>query len=188
MISECIYLGRDKIDSVIRGYEPPSVVPEFYAAINIHDPGTNPTHYPHWVRPTLILSFHDFSPRITGDKVLDKKTRELIKLDGVELFDDNHAQKILHFAHQLNEDKKNWKLLVNCEAGISRSACVARFLKSAIRCEIRGLSFPHTDTFNRLMMQLLTKNYSLLLTNYLRKTHDSNANSEPTLRGEESNT
>src|SRR5258706_1667885 len=162
MIKECIWFGRDKINTEIKNHEPPAIIPEHYAAINIYDPGSNPTHYPHWVRPILFLSFHDICPRVTGDRVLDQKTARALTAGSYVLVDDVIAQKIIKFIDSLHKQDREWILLVNGESGVSRSAAVARFVHGIAQIPIKGLSYPTTENHNGLLTSLLNKNYSLL--------------------------
>jgi predicted protein tyrosine phosphatase len=60
----------------------------------------------------LFLKFHDFNKPIEGYKI----------------FDEEDAKRIIDFVNMNQGSKEDWKLVVHCDAGISRSAGVAAAL------------------------------------------------------------
>ena len=86
----------------------------------------------------LQLEFEDIDPVFDGEYYLKHKNQ-------FELFTKNHAKIIVDFV-----DKVKGKvdlLIVNCEAGISRSGAVGEWL-----CDYLGLDYAEFRNQNRLIM------------------------------------
>lgn len=155
MIREVIYLGRKQIvEYVCHIQPPPLIMPEYYAAITIHNPKLSPsTDYPSWVRPILRLDFDD--ARLDPD-VYDKTAFR------PKLISDIDAEKSVVFLDFIDKTDKKFTVFINCESGICISAAYARFIK-AVKPEIavRGLAISHTDFYNPLVMERLQKQWSI---------------------------
>ncbi len=89
------------------------------AMISIATPGAWPPKLKPFLE-SLPLAFHD---------VEDHEEPWVV-------FDDEHARAILEFVARLHGAEKEWRVIVHCKAGISRSAAVAIYVAAATECEI----------------------------------------------------
>lgn len=126
MITKAIFCGRMDVSKICQTENPANhLAVERYAAISIHDPGGKPAAYPSWIRPILPLGFTDFSPNVLWTPTVARNHPYII------LFTKEQAQKIIIFVHSLLRAKDKYTVIVNCEAGVSRSAAVAKFIHFA---------------------------------------------------------
>ena len=89
----------------------------------------------------LRLEFHDADPgHMNADKAL-----------GYKLFNDDHAAEVLKFLKKHEDD--TYDVIVYCEAGISRSAAVSKFISI-----IYGLEFPENySLYNKHVFSTLMR-------------------------------
>lgn len=114
------------------------------AMISISTPGTYPPKIPSFFE-VLPLSFHD---------VEDHEEPWVV-------FDDEHAKTLIDFVARIHGEEKNWRCVIHCKAGLSRSAAVALYVAEATAC-----AFPRRDESgeaNLLVLDVLSKAAGLRL-------------------------
>jgi hypothetical protein len=187
MINEIIFMGRRHISEYVHQVSPPVILPEFYSAISISDPGSESPSFPRWVHPILSLQFHDYIPktllkgsRNASDKILRKNEQRKIESDNIILPTNSGAKKIIAFANSLHADGKRFTLFISSEHGRGRAAAVANFLR-CIDPAIKTIGLARNDFVeeNTLLARLLAHNYGEMFKEMKR---DTNANSESTVR------
>ena len=91
----------------------------------------------------LRLEFHDVDPNQMNDE----------EANGYKLFNESHVVKIMEFLKKHELDTKD--VIVHCEAGISRSAGVSKFISV-----IYSLAFPETySVYNKHVFSTLMRVY-----------------------------
>lgn len=99
--------------------------------------------HPCW-RDVLRLEFHDIDPN----------TRSRRKQKDLCFFTVDHAQRIIKFLEQ-HADAPETEIWVHCEAGISRSAAIAKFA-----AQVYSLEFPEAySLYNRHIFSTLLSTY-----------------------------
>ncbi len=97
---------------------------------------------PHWVE-LLMLEFHDIDPSHCSEGWVQQWT----------LFDDAMADRILEILERTKDTAGVYA--VHCEAGISRSAAVAKFIS-----QFFNLSFPETySLYNKHVFSVLLRRW-----------------------------
>lgn len=107
------------------------------AMISIRSPRLEVLLRPGW-KHLLILEFND----------IDKKFHPW------KLFDKNQAQQVIDFVESLPDEVDS--LMVHCEAGISRSAAVALFIRDYYAPQ---LELKYAEFYNKHVRSLLEKVY-----------------------------
>lgn len=107
------------------------------ALISIRSPGFEVLLRPGW-KHLLILEFND----------IDRK------MPPWKLFDKDQAKQVIDFVESLPDEVDS--IMVHCEAGISRSAAVALFIKD---CYAPDLELKYSEFHNRHVRNLLEKVY-----------------------------
>lgn len=143
MIKDVIYMAR----SHVRDLPLPNILEvQGHAAISIHNPGKIPPVYSYLVAPQIHLAFNDITIGCGSDKYT--------------LFDKLIAERIVFFLNAIEIEAKPYTIYINCETGVSISAAIARFIKAARpMVETKGLAINHTEFHNRLVLELLTKEW-----------------------------
>lgn len=190
MINEIIFMGRRHISEYVHQCPvPPAILPEFYSAISISDPGAEPPIFPRWVFPILQLQFHGYIPkslikgsRNASDKILREDEQRKIESGNIILPTDSGVKKIIAFANSLHADPKRFTLFIASEHGRGRAAAIANFLK-CIDPTIKVIGLARNDFIeeNKLLARLLAHNYGEMFKE-IRRENDTNANSESIVR------
>ena len=89
------------------------------AMISIATPGERPPRLPHFLEH-LCLEFHD----VENDQ------------EPWIAFSDEHATAVLEFIARIHTQEKEWRCIIHCKAGISRSAAVALYVAKATGCNM----------------------------------------------------
>ncbi|MDA8254456.1 MAG: hypothetical protein M0Z99_02260 [Betaproteobacteria bacterium] len=114
------------------------------AMISIATPGERAPRLPHFLE-RLSLEFHD----VENDQ------------EPWIAFHDEHATAILEFIARIHTQEKEWRCIIHCKAGISRSAAVAIYVAEATVCQ-----FPRrqeASEANLLVLRVLTEASGLRL-------------------------
>jgi len=161
MINEIVWGGRIHIEKFILNIDaPPAIINRKFAAISIRDPMNRPISFPPWMNLVLCLDFPDVIPP-TDD--LSKEAKEFLRQFHLNyrVMTVEQADKIVRFLDAIEKDNQSISLLVNCEAGISRSAAIVRFVKGVIARPIQtqSLSIGNFEFANRHVAKLLEENW-----------------------------
>lgn len=159
MIKSVSFLSRANFESKYK------VSPQMKSvAISIVDPvGPNSTlaRPPRGLHGILRLSFEDECEESIGVEVGSIPDLHVMHEDGVRLFlqgnelcDASDAVKINRFLAHYHCSSEDVQLIVHCQAGISRSAAVARFASEEFACAIHQ-DCGDTSGANRRLLRLL---------------------------------
>lgn len=91
------------------------------AIISITEPESSPAVLASREEKVLRLVFHDVDP---GNEATSSW----------KLFDESHANQVIHFVRRLHAHDQSFDLVIHCKAGISRSAAIALFAASDTGC------------------------------------------------------
>jgi predicted protein tyrosine phosphatase len=108
------------------------------ALISISTPGAWPPKLPH-IFEVLSLEFHD----------VDDHEEPWV------VFDDEHANALLEFVSRIHGAEREWRCIVHCKAGISRSAAIALYVAAATGCEFSRRE--KADEANLLVLDVLSR-------------------------------
>ena len=122
------------------------------AIISISNPDNPANLFPSWAPSRVLrLGFHDADE---NKRHVHSGEHQLYKIINCRLFDEDDAKKVLEFIG----DKKDkvTTIYVHCDAGISRSAAIAKFIAG-----IYNLEFPdHYMLYNKLIYTTLTNTFN----------------------------
>jgi predicted protein tyrosine phosphatase len=114
-----------------------------YVAISITDPSAKPARAPGGLSGLLRLAFEDefeegLGVAVGGLPDLHERHQEGVRLffDNLELCDASDAAKIFRLLQHHAIGVEDVDLIVHCNAGISRSAAVAKFASDHFGCQI----------------------------------------------------
>jgi predicted protein tyrosine phosphatase len=158
LIKSVCFVGRNTFENYL------SLSQDGYSiAISITDPNAATARVPRGFAGVLRLSFDDVYEESIGVEVGSLPDADERHADGVGLFfgsellcDAINASQIIDFLNIYAEKSAAFDLYVHCEAGISRSSAVARFVSTKFKCPIEQAN-PDTSAANRRLLRLLQK-------------------------------
>lgn len=118
------------------------------AVISISDPGSRPVDLKAGWYKVLRVQFHDidmckaYGAHLRAD-ILKRYSPAMVE----------HAETIAHFVHRMKADGVE-SIMVHCEAGISRSAAVAKWIADTYHLPSLG---PAVKLHNRHVYKLLSE-------------------------------
>ena len=112
------------------------------AIISITEPESSSPVLSFREEKVLRLVFHDVDP---GNEATSNW----------RLFDESHANQVIHFVRRLHAHDQSFDLVVHCRAGISRSAAIALYAESDTGC--RFPRRPFAGLANMHVMAILEK-------------------------------
>lgn len=141
-LAEQVYFNDLSSKSVLISiYSPPAVTPGSYAPKLIEGAWSH----------ILKVPFHDADG---SGRSIDNRLTDIIAKGHLQLFSEDQAVQILKFLKEHQED--HTQAIVHCEAGISRSAGVSKFI-----AQIYNLEFPENySIYNRYVYSTLMKAYN----------------------------
>lgn len=77
------------------------------------------------------------------------------------VFSNDHAKAIVEFVARIHSAEKEWRCIVHCKAGLSRSAAVAIYVAAAAGCEFARRE--EADEANLLVLDVLSKASGMML-------------------------
>ena len=145
MINEIVFMDRASAERKLRGFVPPAILSEFYAAIIFYDPKKKPINLPSSIKPVLCLECES--------SILSQRYN----------FNQTMAERVVTFCDFLESSTSAFCLFVQSERGVHRAPAIAKFVKavktSSIR--VRGL-VKELDQTNPdpVVMKLLTAEWT----------------------------
>lgn len=152
MIKSVCFLSREAVEKHLKPKKN-------MAIISIKDPEDTSVKLPKGV-PSLRLEFHDIYEEAIGvpvgvfPDVLAAPFAVMHK--GFQMPDGYHAERILSFVRLKRASPNMIDIVVHCQAGISRSAAVARFIADQY-CVPIDQANPDTSMANARLLRLLNK-------------------------------
>lgn len=130
-----------------------------YAMISISVPNDPAPLNKMWNRHNLLrLQFHDADKEGNLNSMMGQSSIAAIKSSGgPKLFSEDDAKEIIKFVEEIKD--KVISLFVHCDAGISRSSAVAKFI-----AELYKLDFPESyQLYNRYVYRVITNTYNKMM-------------------------
>lgn len=103
----------------------------------------------------ITLRFHD----VTSEVQAAMARRKRFKYQGMT---EAQADKIVRFLHRWHEDNHRVKLLVHCQAGVSRSGAVAAFARDQFALNVEQFDADNNIAPNDLMLPMLKNRWEHL--------------------------